>query len=387
MNEPEVASILKKASEKCRFDRSKFIQVDIPTTIDNVTVMVFFGDIRSMFILSAILLKRYREEVKGSKYFILCTWPGYEVLFPWVNEYWGIHDVAVFKSCFSVASSFNNDSSYALQFRKGLNHWFNDVVGVEELETYYNNGIKQEFWDRFKHVKRYLPSVSSSAILGPLFNKEIIKKSGYKVFISPSELIQKWHYDKIVNIKVARLFWKELVKELINSGITPVLHIGVNGYDISSDFLDKCIYLKDYDISKVLAAMRATGCVLDIFSGISRLAVAARTPYMYIDERVRHSGQKENEIEGLCCEKGLLREYIYSFPDVIVNGDISTWKTSLFDLILSKLFKFLPILNRDTWPSPVESLEIVLYENVKQANLKKFGIQFMKVNKDIRNRR
>ena len=386
MSEPEVASILKKAAEKCGFSRSNWLQKDMPTLIDNVTVMSFFGDIRSMFVLSSLILKRYREEVKGSRYFILCTWPGYESLFPYVNEYWAIQDQSLYKSCFSEAAGFSNESKSALQFRKSLNHWFNDVVGEEELEIYYQNGIKQEFWDRFKYVKRYLPSVPSSAILGPVFNQEIIKKP-LKVFIYPVELIQKWYYDKIINIKVDRNFWKELTKELINNGITPVVYTGINCYDISSDFSDKCIYLKDHDMGKVMSTMRATGCVLDVFSGISRLAIAARAPYIYVDERTRNNNQKESEIEGLCCEKGLPREYVYSFPHIATDEEVNNWKISLFDVILSKLFKFLPELNRDIWPSPVESIETVLYENVKIKKLKKFGIQFIKVNRDMRSKK
>ena len=274
----------------------------------------------------------------------------------------------------------------SVSFRKSLNHWFNDVIGAEELEIYYSNGIKQLFWDRFKNIKRYLPSVASAAILGQQFNQELIKKPGSKVFIYPTQLIQKWHYDKIVNIGIDRTFWTGLTKELVDNGITPVIYYGINSYDLSPDLYEKCIYLRDKDMSKVMAAMRATGCVLDVFSGISRLAIAARTPFVYVDERARHVGQKEVQIEGLCCEKGLPREYIYSFPNVIAEGDEPTWKANLYDLILAKLFKLLPGLDRDQWPSPVESLETVLYSNVKDKELKKLGIQFIKVNRDMRRR-
>ena len=54
--------------------------------------MVLFPDMRSSCVASALLLKRYREEIKGSKYFILVSWPGFGGLFPFVNEYWEVSD-------------------------------------------------------------------------------------------------------------------------------------------------------------------------------------------------------------------------------------------------------------------------------------------------------
>ena len=384
MSEIDVPAILKKAADKCGFNRTRWTQKDIPTSIDNVTVMPFFGDIRSTFILSSLLLKRYREEVKGSRYFILCTWPGYESLFPYVNEYWAIRDAGLLNPCYAETASFSNESMWSVQFRKNLNHCLNDIIGPEELEVYYKNGITQEFWDRFKHVKRYLPSVASSALLGNQFNQEMIKKLGTKIFIYPTELIQKWHYDKITNVKVPKAFWVGLAKKLNENGFIPVVFSGINAYDISLELLEKCIYVRDNDMTKAMAAMRAAGCVLDIFSGISRLAIAARTPYLYMDERSRHSAQKEIEIEGLCCEEGLPREYIYSFPDTMEDGNETDWQVNFYDLILAKLLNFVPELDRDKWPSPVESNEIVLYENVKSNKMKKLGIKFIKVNRDMR---
>ena len=53
-------------------------------------------------------------------------------------------------------------------------------------------------------------------------------------------------------------------------------------------------------------------------------------------------------------------------------------------MVIAKLLEFLPTLNRDEWPSPVESNEIVLYENVKKNKMKKLGIKFIKVNRDMR---
>ena len=77
----DVNSFVKRAAEKSSFNRVRFQESNMPTNISNITVMPFFGDIRSTFILSSMLLHRYKEEKKGSKYFILCSWPGFESYF------------------------------------------------------------------------------------------------------------------------------------------------------------------------------------------------------------------------------------------------------------------------------------------------------------------
>ena len=71
-----VNTILKKASDRISFDRVKYQEKNVPTHIENVCCMVFFGDIRSQFLASSMLMKRVKEELFGSKYFILCSWPG-----------------------------------------------------------------------------------------------------------------------------------------------------------------------------------------------------------------------------------------------------------------------------------------------------------------------
>ena len=66
--------VIKKAADQCGFKRIKYNNNDIPTDISNVTILLFFGDIKYTFLASSLLMKRFKEESKGSKYFILCSW-------------------------------------------------------------------------------------------------------------------------------------------------------------------------------------------------------------------------------------------------------------------------------------------------------------------------
>ncbi len=88
----DIAGLISKAAEKTGFCREVFDLNNIPTEPSNIMVLTFYGDIRSLFILSSFLLHRYKDQDKPSKYIILCSWPGFSCLFPYVNEYWSIQN-------------------------------------------------------------------------------------------------------------------------------------------------------------------------------------------------------------------------------------------------------------------------------------------------------
>lgn len=371
-----------RTADNAGFKRNAYIEKKMPTNISDITVMLFFGDIRSSFIFSSIIFKRYREEIKGSKYFILCTWPGYEGLFPWADEVWTLKDDASLKSVYSDTNCFENYSEILLDCRRKLNWVFQEVVDYDVLRVYYDNGIQQEFWNTFKKVKRTLLNIPSSTILGQSFNQEIMARAGHKVFLWPALKIRSWMHGKLHYIKAPRDFWIGLVEGLIKENLVPVVYNNFYCHDISSDLSDKCIYFYDKDVMKVMSAMRAAGCVLDVFSGMDRWAMEARTPFISLDERSRYVCQKENEIDGLCCEEDLPRKYIFLFPTIIENGNRDGWNVNIYDPIMSKLRNFIPTLDRGNWPSITEKTDIVLYEKVSKKKMKKIGTRFIKINPD-----
>ncbi len=116
MNQLPVPQILKNAADKTGFRRVRYSEKKIPTSISNVTVFLFLGDIRSSFILSSLLLRRFREESKGSRYFILCSWPGHEALYPYVDEYWEISEdlLEIIEKVEAIYQSNNTSSKCAV---------------------------------------------------------------------------------------------------------------------------------------------------------------------------------------------------------------------------------------------------------------------------------
>jgi hypothetical protein len=259
-----------------------------------------------------LLLNRFRKEERGSKYFILCSWPGFESLFPYINEYWGIKDQSQIRPLYEHVNHFENKSPLISSIYRGLQHYFfEDLIFPEEqFKVYYNAGITDVFWKKYKQVLRFLPSVSSSLALGKDFNKDLMNKGGFKVFIYATIFINGWKNGSQNVITVPRDFWSVCIERVLSEGFIPVVYKGFLTYDVSAEFTDKCVYVNESDIGKVLVAMRTTGCVLDFFSGISKLALAARCPYIMVDERSRYMALKEYEIDDLC-SVNIPKKYIF----------------------------------------------------------------------------
>jgi hypothetical protein len=174
------------------------------------------------------------------------------------------------------------------------------------------------------------------------------------------------------------LFWSELLSHVISSGFFPVVLADEFSYDMSPEVTDGCLHIKDMEISKVLGVMRSCGCVLDVFSGISRLALAARTPFVCFDERARFNSLKDYEINDIC-GRGVPKEYIFGFGAIIEGGDKATWKSNVFNHLVVKLNKIYEKMDRDSWPSSSESNEIVPYDSVRKIKNKKMGSRFVKI--------
>lgn len=374
----DVPNIIKRAADNNGFSRVRYTENKIPTSISEVVAMPFFGDMRSTFVLSSIILPRIKNELRGSKYFILCSWPGCEGLFPYVDEYWEIKDVGGMSRMWWDTDDFENNSAESVVYNRGLNHFFEEVYKLSEFNKYYNRGFEKEFFDRFSHVKRFLPSVPSGAVLGSGISKKIGSFGGYKVFLQPTKKIRVWANGRQVLENSSKDFWKRLCERLLEERYLPVIWQSSITHDLSPDFGDSCVFINDSNVTSILGIMRLCGCVLDMYNGLSRYAIAARCPFVCFDERQRYNAYKEYEIDDICGLK-VPREYIYSFPTIITLKNDADWDTNYLDVLTARLNDFLPDLNRDNWPSTSEVNDIVPYDRVRKKKVKKFGTRFIKI--------
>lgn len=372
----DLVSFLNRAATQTGFTREFFVEKNIPTLSSNITILPFFGDLRSTCVLSSFILKRYKE-LKDNKYIILCSWPGFQGLFPYVDEYWSIKDVSSINNLANAANNFYNTSDIYTTYKRNLIEHFENVISFNELKPFYDNGFTPKFWETFKETKRFLPEVPSISRLSADLKNEMGKKQGTKIFIFPTKNMRSWQRGKIEYLSVPKDFWVKLIERLIAEGLIPVVYQNYLTYDMSPDFTDRCIYVVTKDVSQVLTAMKSVGCVLDIHSGISRLAIAARCPFIAVDERIRFTDHKDYEIDDLCCQE-IPKQYIFHFSTMLMYGNVDDWNTSLIDNIVVKLNKFLPTINYDKLMATNESYETVSYDSVRKRKAQKLGVRFIR---------
>jgi hypothetical protein len=263
---------------------------------------------------------------------------------------------------------------------RNLNQYFYEILTEKDLETYYNNGITKNFFERFKHIKVSLPSIPSVASIGIDFSRNLSQKQS-KIFIHPSKEVYSWDLGTLTKNKVSKEFWSSLVKNLIAEKFFPVVYNDIFSYDISSDVSENCLHLKGIDLVKIFSIMRSCECVIDLYSGISRFALCARVPFLCFDERIKFNMVKDYEINDLC-GKTIPKEYIFGFSTILSNGNESIWKSNLFDHLIMKINKIQEYSDRDSWPSATESNEIVPYDSVRKFKNKRLGSRFIRIEKD-----
>ncbi len=366
----QIGDFIKRIAARTGYKREFYQEQNMPTTPSNVVVIPWYGDIESTFIFSSLLLKPYMER-NSDKYFILCSWPGFHDLFPYVDEFWCLEDESSSKTLAADANNFYNNALLSTNIGRTLIENVNTQTSKDFL-NYYNRGFTKEYWQLFGKIHRFLPQVPSEAKLSTVFKNEM-QRPGRKVFVFPAIKMRVRDKGKTQYMTVPKQFWDALFERLLSEGITPVVYQNWFTYDMSRDFVNRCIYVVPRNVSDVLAAMKNVGLVLDVHSGISRLAIAARTPFIFVDERARFMEQRGFEVDDLCCVTP--RRYIFSFSTMLMTGSPEDWKDSIIDNIIVGLKNFNP--SAGDWGSD-EIYEEVSYDAVRKHAAKQLGLSFIK---------
>jgi hypothetical protein len=366
----EVSSYLKRIADRVKYTRECFIESNLPTHISNIIAVPFYGDLPSTFLLSSFLLRQYKE-LNKNKYVILCSWPGYRDLFPYVDEYWSINDESVLKTLALGVNGFYNDSNLATELTRSILECF-DIFTAKDMQRYYDKGFTDQYWNDFKQIKRFLPLIPAENKFHPNFTESLKSKTGRKIVIFPVTKMRSWQ-GKTMYLPVFKDFWIALCSRLLKEGFSPVILQNHFTYDLSPDFTNECTYLTAKNVGDIMAALRYCGLVLDIHSGISRIAIAARTPFLMIDERLRFIKEQDYIIDDLACE--MPHQYIFSFSTMLMTGSVDNWNTSLLDQIIVRLGK---MENYENTTSTGESYIAPPYDKVRKRKISRMGLKFIK---------
>lgn len=374
-----ISEFLSNTASRLNFKREKFVEKNIPTNFDQISVFFGLGDLRNTAAISTMILPRLRKEKKALRYFIVFGYPNFSCLYPYADEYWSFNNDDKFESIYYDSCGVDNSSSLKTIYLRHLNENFRDVIKQDDVSNIYDSCLKTPFWESNKNIRIILPQISSGLIS---FNEEIQKRFNdlgkRKILIFPSKKIQIYRKNKLVFHHVDISFWKNLIEKLLKLDIGVVCVKNNLTYDISEFFLnEKTIFnVVEQDLEKIMSLMRLTGCVLDFFSGIGRFAAIARVPYITIDERHRYFKFKEYEFEDVV-GKNLPIERMFLFADLI--NPTNNLFENVAKNIINKIDKLINGLEKVKGLPSAPYLDYISnYENVRYYQTQKMGVNFIK---------
>jgi len=374
-----ISEFLSNTAARLNFKREKFVEKNIPTNFDQISVFFGLGDLRNTAAISTMILPRLRKEKKALRYFIVFGYPNFSCLYPYADEYWSFNNDDKFESIYYDSCGVDNSSILKTIYLRHLNENFRDVIKQDDISNIYDSCLKTPFWENNKNIRIILPQVSSGLIS---FNEEIQKRFNdlgkRKILIFPSKKIQIYRKNKLVFHHVDINFWKNLIEKLLKLDIGVVCVKNNLTYDISEFFLnEKTIFnVVEQDLEKIMSLMRLTGCVLDFFSGIGRFAAIARVPYITIDERHRYFKFKEYEFEDIV-GKNLPIERMFLFADLI--NPTNNLFENVAKNIINKIDKLINGLEKVKGLPSSPYLDYTSnYENVRYYQTQKMGVNFIK---------
>lgn len=372
---------LKKVSEKINFKRQRYDDSNIPTDLDDIIVLPYFGDLKHTHILSAFILNNFKK-LKKSKYIILISYPGFDHLFPYVDEYWCPSDLSGISQLFNKSDYFENKSSFYLNLLRTLNENFRNVINSSFLKELYYNKFTNKYWETFNfETNFYLPMIPSFSVLP----KEVIKSlnlNNNKIFLFPSQTINFWSNGKYNKVLVKKEFYYELVDYLLNNKIFPVIWSSSFSYDLNDKFSNHtdCLILNSDNLFEVLPCIRATGLCLDLFNSVSKLSNTSRTPSIIFEERNKYFLSKEYEIDDLI-NTNLPNKTIFNFSNIIIKGNKEYWQKDLFKIITTYCNDTFSYLEKDSLPNSSEVDQKMNISLIRKINNKKLGTKFIKIEK------
>jgi hypothetical protein len=364
-----IEEFVSRAASQVGFERERYIEANLPTVTSRLLLILFLGDLRAQVIFSSLLLHRMVDKLYSKKYVILCSWPGQADLYPFVDEYWSISDLHALKDLAQGAIGMNNQDSKFDVYARSLRRYFESVLIPEDFSKFYNKGLTKDYFHTFQDILVYYPNV-------PATNTQLHRRiSSYpkSVFVFPARAGQTWHKKEIA-FKFPKSFWIELCQGLLARGVTPVVCQNYATHEIDNHFGEKCIYVTDRNWCNVLSAMRTCRLVLDVCSGISKLAHLARVPAVVCDDRQRHFAMKDYETIELI-GRTLPCRYVYTFPTMIESGHYE----HVLEQVNNVVENYMPSVVEYDLPSPNESYVPVSYDIVKERKMKRLGLKFIKV--------
>jgi len=362
----EVLDFINRVVERTHLKREMFADKRLPSSMRNLRIIPFFGDAKSEFVLSTMLLPR----LFPNDYVIVCSWPGHFGIYSGIGEFWSPQDDTALGDLARSVYGFGN-TKLNMYERLLLRYFDNVTVPTDFASDYYWKGFTSKYFAELHDIEYVLPAIPSVNMAWT--NMHLSKN--VSVFLTPSKFIHSWEQGREKRRILDVSFWKEMIQSLLEREYQPVVAQDYGTYDLSPDFATDCLFISERNLLALLGVMRACDCVIDVFNGLSRYAMIARCPYLVCDERQRYFNSADYILDDLCGED-IPNTYLFSFAPAAEKS-----ASLLVEAILNRLTEFIPTLDRDAWPSTVDISKRLSYDKVRKREIQRIGARFITVPK------
>jgi len=366
----EVRDYIGRVIDRANLNREMFSDDALPSKFDKIMIIPFFGNMRSELVLSTLLLPRLFPD----NYVIVLSWPGHSGLYTGISEFWAIEDETALSDLARHVEQGSN--SKAVQYERLLLRYFDKVTTADCFAyDYFRNGFQEKYFEEFDKIEYSLPAIPS-VNLGWDDAKQHDQKP--RICLMPTKYVTTWSPQGPTKLFVEEVFWTKLAEALLDNGYLPIIFQNYGTYDLSPTFNQTCAYITERNALAILGVMRACDCVLDIFNGLSRYALAARCPYFICDERQHYFGTKDYVLDDLC-GYDIPKDVFFSFAPMTAGIELN----QVVDAVINRLAVFLPTIDRNKLPSTLGGTEELAYERVRQLQLRRTGLRFFSMPTDI----
>lgn len=357
---------------KNQINREFFLQNNIPTNFDQITVFLCFGNLRSVCATSTLVLPRVRKELKSTRYFIVVGQPNQKDLFPYADEYWSFKNENLNKMLNDKSVNNDNTSNEYVSVKRTFHEHFREVLDQRSYKDLYDFTFTENYWRKNKNVRVILPRVFSNSNFTEYPDKKLYELPERKVFIYPNKFVG--------DVEIPQEFWNYIIFNLTSQDVGVVCFYDDYAYDLSASNLDnkKVLFKKSNDLMVKMSWMKRTGFVLDFYSGISRLAAISKTSFLLIDDRKRYVLEKESEFEDVVFIKGNFSKRFFVLRDLFSSP-------SLMLILANNIVGCVEGIDYGKLAIESEYVDrIDDYKNIRYNRVTKMGIKYIKRHKGLR---
>lgn len=333
---PDIKEIIETAAQRGSFIREKFDSRNLPDSMQKIIVLPVFSEISHLMVFANLILPSIRNDINfKDKYIIIVTWKGFAKFLPQADEVWSIKSTDNIDRFYEKVDGMMNKSEALSVVHRSLNEYFRNVVEPIRFANWFQNGFNRQNINRdvIQIFKQSIPNIN-------YLNQNVVKNINdlgeNKAFIIPFKYIKRWHLGKVVLHKLSPVFYQNVIDGLIAKNCKCVVLKNYLSFDLSKNYLDnKNVFsIQEDDWFLVMAYMLATKMYVDLFSGISSLAMYCGCRSISIVERNFHTVSNSLELES-CMTNNNTDVKLFSFFDL--NSNLINKKLFFIDKLFSEI--------------------------------------------------